>query len=347
MRHTYDAKAAMRHLIIGAGATFAQALEFGIKPENGPPLMRDFARKTWANYSPYPLLERYLNELGITNLGHDPREKFYELEEIGKTNIELFMEYCWVNRHSVLTNLQGPYPPGFISGLRISQSGEIEAPPIEGEEFWENLLYHGIGSPIQTMMILCFAENRGAWKEFKLTKTIATALKASDLVLNLNYDTVFELTLEQLGRTFKYAPNVTENGEIVICKPHGSLNMVANAQGFTFGQPGWLGMPQPSGYRSYSGLIPPRMNKNFDQHPISRMIVQSVENRKPQELIFWGVGLTKSDIDLLNLYKRWAVHAEKILFINPDPNVSKNAAKLLNCKVQNHEGATNWIESIA
>jgi hypothetical protein len=46
-----------------------------------------------------------------------------------------------------------------------------------------------------------------------------------------------------------------KNHQILICKPHGSLNMVSNEQSFTFGQPEWLGMPQAQGFKSYSGLI--------------------------------------------------------------------------------------------
>ena len=42
----------MKHLIIGAGATLAEALSMGISREQCPPLIRDFARKTWLNYAP-------------------------------------------------------------------------------------------------------------------------------------------------------------------------------------------------------------------------------------------------------------------------------------------------------
>ena len=49
----------MKHLIVGAGATFAEALALGNPTEKCPPLIRDFARKTWENYTPHPYLEEY------------------------------------------------------------------------------------------------------------------------------------------------------------------------------------------------------------------------------------------------------------------------------------------------
>jgi hypothetical protein len=333
----------MKHLVIGAGATLGEALALGNARENCPPLMGDFARKTWANYTPYPVLERYLNELGLTDLGDDPRELFYELEESGATNIERFMEYCWQNRHVTFPEPSDEVrPPGFISGLRISIAGATKAPVSAGEEFWENLLYHGIGSPIQFLTIQCFFENGVGWKDLALSKTIGRSLSQGDLVLNLNYDTVFELALEQLGQPFSYAPNVAQTGEVVVCKPHGSLNMVSNSNSFAFGQPSWLGMPQPSGYRSYSGLIPPRLNKQYNQHPVSALIIQSVQSRMPSDLIFWGIGLTDSDVDLVELYKAWSKNKPSLTVINPDVAVAEKVENILGLPVQHFSDLSSW-----
>ena len=55
----------MRHLIIGAGATRAEALHQGCPPEYLPPLIRDFARKTWMNYAPHPSLKPICTNLAI------------------------------------------------------------------------------------------------------------------------------------------------------------------------------------------------------------------------------------------------------------------------------------------
>ena len=50
----------MKHLIVGAGATLAEALALGNARDICPPLMADFAKKTWSNHSPHPILEEYL-----------------------------------------------------------------------------------------------------------------------------------------------------------------------------------------------------------------------------------------------------------------------------------------------
>jgi hypothetical protein len=88
----------VKHLIVGAGATYAEAIALGNPPERCPPLIRNFARKTWENYSPHPFLEAYLHQLGHLDLGRDPRELFYRLEQTDAANIERFMEFVWNNR---------------------------------------------------------------------------------------------------------------------------------------------------------------------------------------------------------------------------------------------------------
>ncbi len=334
----------MRHLIIGAGATLAEALDQGCPPEIHPPLISDFARKTWMNYSPHPVLEAYLRELGYAELGDDPRELFYRLEKEGTTNIERFLEFAWINRNRTWTPDCANVPPGVISGFRIFEAGDssVQVPSDAGGGFWENLLYHGVGSPLQFLMLQCFYENGRGWKDFALSKRITAVLAPGDLVLNLNYDTVFELALRQMNRSFTYCPNVPKSDEMLVCKPHGSLNMVSNEEHFTFGQPEWLGMPQPQGYQSYSGLIPPRMNKNYSQHPIAHMILEPVIARAPEQLTIWGVGLTESDVDLTNLYRAWASHARQIEVINPLREVADRVRALTSCDVLYFSSVIEW-----
>jgi hypothetical protein len=334
----------MRHLIIGAGATLAEALNHGCPAEFHPPLIRDFARKTWMNYSPHPVLEAYLHELGHVELGDDPRELFYRLEEDGTANIERFLEFAWVNRNRPWKADLAKVPPGFISGLRIAEAGEssVQVTRDAGGGFWDNLLYHGVGSPLQFLMLQCFFENGSGWKDFALSKRVAGVLAPGDLVLNLNYDTVFELALRQANRPFAYSPNVPDAHQILVCKPHGSLNMVSNDQSFTFGQPEWLGMPQRQGFRSYSGLIPPRLNKSYSQHPIARMILEPVTARAPEQLAIWGVGLTESDVDLTELYRAWASHAREIEVINPSQDVAERVRALVSCNVVHFSSVTEW-----
>jgi hypothetical protein len=99
--------------------------------------------------------------------------------------------------------------------------------------------------------------------------------------------------------------------------------MVVNERSFTFGQPGWLGLPQPNGYRSFSGFMPPRLNKQYDQHPIAKMIIDSVRDRHPNQVVMWGIGLTESDADLITLYSNWIQSSGSIDIINPSTEVAK------------------------
>ena len=218
----------MKHLIVGAGASLAEALALGNPPDVCPPLIRDFARKTWSNYTPHPLLEAYLRDLGHSDLGHDPRELFFELEESGDVDIERFMEFAWANRDRQwqvdTTNL----PPGYISGLRIESagSGSLSTVPDGADSFWENLLYHGIGSPLSFLMSQCFFENGKGWRKLELSRSVGEQLAPGDLVLNLNYDTVFELALMQLGCQFVYSPNMPSENQLSVCKPHAGKTSV-------------------------------------------------------------------------------------------------------------------------
>lgn len=167
----------MKHLIVGAGATLAEALALGNSREQCPPLMNDFARKMWADYTPYPLLEEYLRHLGHTKIGNDPRDLFYRLEREGDTNIEAFMEYAWNNRHRNCAIEDGPFPPGYISGLQVSAPGakDVSALDIHGK-FWGNMLYHGIGRPISEHMGQCFFENGKGWKTLEQSQSLISHL---------------------------------------------------------------------------------------------------------------------------------------------------------------------------
>ena len=138
--------------------------------------------------------------------------------------------------------------PGYISGLRVKEfklSRGDNSPDIESN-FWSNLLWHGIGSPLQLMMIQCFFDSGGKSKNLALSRKMASKLRPGDLIFSLNYDTVFELALCQEDIKFVYSPNTPEVDQLLVCKPHGSLNMVSNNRSFKFGQPDWLGMP-PTG----------------------------------------------------------------------------------------------------
>jgi hypothetical protein len=122
--------------------------------------------------------------------------------------------------------------------------------------------------------------------------------------------------------------------------------MVANERSFTFGQPGWLGLPQPNGYRSFSGLMPPRLNKQYAQHPIAKMILDSVRHRHPDQVVMWGVGLTESDADLVALYSSWAQGSRSIEVINPSADVATKARTLFDCRVRHFADAKDWLNHL-
>jgi hypothetical protein len=118
----------MKHLIVGAGATFAEALALGNPVDQCPPLIRDFARKMWANYTPHPYLEEYLRRTGHPKFDpRDPRILFFELEEKGTTNVERFMEFVWENRDAKFPVGETP-PAGYISGLHMRVPGTLYGP---------------------------------------------------------------------------------------------------------------------------------------------------------------------------------------------------------------------------
>jgi hypothetical protein len=342
----------MKHLVIGAGATYAEACALGVEPERRTPLMSNFARKTWSNYTPYPLLWAYLREeLGLTDLGTDPRELFFELEEQCKTNIEKFLEYAWVNRDRTIVlpeheRLESGYiPPGYISGLGLHQHVPGHPIPESKPDYWSNFLYHGVGMPLSESIMFSFFVNGSGFADLKLSKQAASWLEPGDLVLSLNYDTIFEMALDQAKRPFVYAPELANAKQIKVCKPHGSLNLMVGEAGdfFTFGQADYLGAVQPPGMRSFMGLVPPTLNKQYARHPIAQRMVKSVKRRHPQEMTFWGLGFTESDADLFDLFRLWARSVKYIDVINPDRGVAPRIGAALARPYCQYDSLDAWL----
>jgi len=255
------------------------------------------------------------------------------------------MEFAWENRDANFPVSETP-PAGFISGLRIrSVGGSVGLNSDPPSTFWTDLQYHGIGNALTFYIIECFYENGVGWRDLGLTKSVAKHYGVGDLVLNLNYDTIFEIALGQLGCPFVYSPNKSETNKLIVCKPHGSLNLVTNDTGFTFGQPEWMGIPEPPGYNSFQGFIPPRLNKTYGQHPIAKITFDSIRGRHPKKFAMWGVGLTDSDADLLSLYRAWAQRSGSVDIINPSHDVAAKAEKLLDCRVRHFVDVPEWIGS--
>lgn len=350
----------MKIIIVGAGATYAEALGLNIEKDKLPPLMKNFSSQSqvWQNFNPHPFLDRFLEHLGYTVENEDGRELFYKLEREEKVNIEQFFHFCWIHREKSFDwsqnskvrgelNSMSSLPRDFISGFnaRIASESNAQIQP-DSQDFWNNMLHHGFGLPFFKIMSDSFFENGTGIKELPLSRQVVNTLNPGDLVLNLNYDTVFELSLQQFKKNFVYCPDV-DHTKIMVCKPHGSLNMVVSSNAFDFGQPEWWGSPSSSDlkWHSYIGLIPPRLDKEYEQNIASKMMIDSVKNFRPEEILLWGIGLTESDIDLINLFQGWSAHKPFVGVANPDKNIAKKVETMLSCNTVHYIKIEDWLDS--
>lgn len=174
----------MRLLVVSAGASYAETEKAGLPEQLRTPLMTNFAERMWRDYNPHYLLSAY-----IRNLGHDPggdaREAFIALEKSGAANVERFFEYAYNHRDLVV--------PG----------NEHFQPSTE----YENLLLHGILNPLVFLLVDGLFKHGVETTPLPLTQTVAGRLEPGDTVLNLNYDTIFEIGAEQAGHELVFLPN--------------------------------------------------------------------------------------------------------------------------------------------
>jgi hypothetical protein len=90
---------------------------------------------------------------------------------------------------------------------------------------------------------------------------VAAQLTTGDLVLNLNYDLVFDVALKNVGRNVVYSPHARPDNGIWVFKPHGSFHLAVNEKegSFYFGQMDFIGDIQPSGgAMTFASFVPPR-----------------------------------------------------------------------------------------
>ncbi|MCI0428594.1 MAG: hypothetical protein L0Z46_11315 [Nitrospiraceae bacterium] len=309
----------MRILVIGAGASIEEAKRVNAPEEYYPPTVANFAKKMWDS-PPHEFfnywLPDYLADHGI-DPGSDPTSVFIELakDPDSKINVERLFEYCWENR---------------------------------GKKFqtdWENLIYHGVLNPLNFLLLMAFYENGAGIKELHAGQLVSGKLQDGDLALNLNYDTLFEIAATQLGLQITYVPNEFTGKGILVAKPHGSINLLADERSFWFAQPDCIGALPSSAdnYRNYRAIVPPRFNKSYDQHPIARIILDNVAGLRPDIMTFWGVGLADSDVDLIDLYTTWLGSTSKIEVINPDYAVAHRAEKIFKRNVEQYTTIEEWL----
>ena len=184
----------MRLLVVGAGASYAEAEQVGLPEELRPLLMKNFAEKMWREYNPHYLLSAYLHEIG-QDPGTDARQSFIALEKSQPlVNVERFFEYAYNHRDFVV--------PGH----------EHFQPPSE----YDNLLLHGILNPLVFLLVDGLFDQGVETAPLRLARAVASRLQPGDAVLNLNYDTIFELGAEQAGHELVYLPNKPTSASLII-----------------------------------------------------------------------------------------------------------------------------------
>ncbi|RBA23081.1 hypothetical protein [Herminiimonas fonticola] len=312
----------MRVVVIGAGASLEESLRLGSPANLRPPLIRNFAKILWSDtnlalpQSLYDYMQRYLVSLGHMP-SSNPLETFIALEELGTdVHIERFFEYAWMHRHSLYDGA------------------------------WGDLMY---GAVVNTLICLFpqngFHENGKGWKPFTAYQALANKLSAGDLVVNLNYEPLFEMGAIQAGRQITYIPNNQKNDSILVAKPHGSINLIVESKKFWFSEPDIIGsiMSQGEDMTEFRGIIAPRYNKSYQQHPIAAKIFDAIRDTSPDSVTFWGVGFTNSDADLNELYLGWCGKASRISIIHPCPETEiLDAEKLLHTKVEHYKSPEEW-----
>lgn len=312
----------MRILVVGAGASIEEAKRAGAPQEFWPPVIGNFAEKLWDSFHNQFFvywLPDYLRSLKI-DPGPDPTALFIELARNPDSgvNVERLFEYCWINRGD---------------GFRYHQGD------------WADLINHGILSPLTFLLAQSFYINGQGIRQLEAGKLVAGRLRKGDIVMSLNYDTLFEIALEQTGFQVTYAPNTFNGNGVLVAKPHGSINLLANGESFWFSQPDSIGA-LPSGeddFRNHVAIVPPRFNKSYEQHPIAKIIFQSIAQTQPRTLTFWGVGLTDSDVDLIEIYGRWMRSAVAVEVINPDATVASKVSSILARKVNAYASIEAWL----
>jgi hypothetical protein len=216
--------------------------------------------------------------------------------------------------------------------------------------FWDEFIYEGI----YLKLFVLFTDQFGAYlgRPMKAGTRVANQLIPGDVVINLNYDIVFDLALKQTKKNFCYAPKF--NQELInVFKPHGSFNLYVNLENkkFYFEEPdkiyGSVSISDQSGgcFSPYSGIVPPRLNKNYRQHYIASSILETGRPFHPKIITFWGIGLTESDIDLNIIYKEAALVAEAIEFINPDNKAYSKAVDLLGNRITHYHTLDEWFDA--
>jgi hypothetical protein len=313
---------AMKIIVIGAGASLEQSIRLGVDKALRSPLIGNFGATLWTSNLALPqslheYMARYLRECG-QEPGLNAVTTFVRLEVLAnaKINVERFFEFAWAHRNE-------------------SYSGA-----------WGDLIY---GAVVNVLVDLFarngFFENGVGWKPLNAYQALAKKLDPGDLVVNLNYEPLFEMGAMQAGCKLAYVPNVAQPGEFLVAKPHGSINLIVEKDKFWFSEPDIIGSQMAPGEHmdQFRGIVPPRYGKSFDQHPVAVRIFEAIRDYRPESVTFWGVGFTSSDADLTKAYEGWCSSASKISLVHPSPTTEvADAERMLKRGIQHFSQPEDW-----
>lgn len=330
-----------RVLVVGAGASIEECTRSGAHP-NDPmwsfPTIKNFCEKLFTPDS-QALLEvtaSYLDEYSVAFnrrlLSLEPGDSYTGVDiEAGPTGVFLRLERDDCEHHNIETLCEHAW-------RRFGSNAD----------FWAQFIHDGIYLYLFAVFSTQFGLGRG--RPMRAGVKVAVRLGRGDKVVNLNYDVAFDLALMQARKAVSYAPEGIR-GSITIYKPHGSFNLYLNRSNskIRFIQPdripGSVGFSDPDGgtFFSQNAIVPPRLNKSYEQHPAARYILNHDRPFSPDVLTFWGVGLTTSDVDLLSLYREAAKTASIIEFINPSNEACDQARSQLQREVIHHVDLDSWL----
>lgn len=337
-----------RLLVIGAGATLEECARSGAEGSQFPLISNFVARTFDDSYAHEFAVALYLDHHGIY---YNPGRlaAHHELARRGSVPGGV---HVWPD---AIRN----------SPVQIFKRLERDAPAVHNAEILFEFLWRVMGDAhelyrevikevhrsLSLIFVTQFAQNGSPmpFKPMRAGQLVAHQLMAGDRVINLNYDVAFDVAVRQAGKPFFYSPHPVGDG-IAMFKPHGSLNLFVNraksAMRFVdvCDYSGSGSFPDPEGgeWEAHSAIVPPRLNKQYQQHPIAATILGRFTDFPPRKLTFWGCGLTASDSDLLAIYRRAATEASGVEFINPSKDACERASNLLGRSVHHYASLEAW-----
>jgi hypothetical protein len=334
-------------LVVGAGATLEECYRSGnFKDDNewAFPTMTNFARKFFLPL-PLPRMETRENKVGLFDSYNPPALNIVLQQYLTKHKITFDDRYL-TKQEFLPIEMENSSVNIFIKLERESpEKHNVERlfqfawkKYGKNDRFWSCFVDQSVFRKLSFFHLQQFGMGLGV--EMKAGRQVAGLLSAGDRVVNLNYDICFDLALAQIGTEFDYSP-AQHPGGITVFKPHGSMNLFTNSASgnFYFVPPDQLtssGDVQRDGviYSALGGILPPILEKNYKAHAIASYIFDAGKPFKADRFILWGVGLTHSDIDLLQIYRDLANSANETVFINPSVKDFERAKNLLNCQLR-------------